>query len=69
MSSDIESALDRIDSATALRVPRVGRKRWSSRLLGNRAAVMLLINIGFIVIMTQLSPYFLYAGNGLPISV
>ena len=25
---------------------------------------MLLINVGFILIMTQLSPYFLYAGNG-----
>jgi ribose transport system permease protein len=34
------------------------------RIFGHRAVIMLVINVGFILIMTRLSPYFLYAGNG-----
>jgi ribose transport system permease protein len=44
--------------------PRLGRKSWVSRIFGHRAVIMLVINVGFILIMTRLSPYFLYAGNG-----
>jgi ribose transport system permease protein len=62
MSADIDSMLDSTKSAPP--GPRLGRKSWIRRILGQRAVVMLLIDIGFIIIMTQLSPYFLYAGNG-----
>jgi ribose transport system permease protein len=62
MSLDIDTLLGSTRSAPP--VPRLGRKRWWRRLLGNRAMIMFLINIAFILIMTQLSPYFLYAGNG-----
>jgi ribose transport system permease protein len=44
--------------------PRLGRKSWIGRVFGHRAVIMLVINLGFILIMTRLSPYFLYAGNG-----
>jgi len=43
---------------------RLGRTSWLKRMLGNRAVIMLIINVIFILIMTRLSPYFLYAGNG-----
>ena len=62
MSLDIDTLLGSTRSAPP--VPRLGRKSRWRRLLGNRAVIMLIINIAFIVIMTQLSPYFLYAGNG-----
>lgn len=61
MSGDIESVLDSTKSAPP--APRMGRKTWTRRIFGRRDVVMLLINILFILIMTQLSPYFLYAGN------
>jgi ribose transport system permease protein len=62
MSLDIDTLLGSTRSAPP--VPRLGRKSWWRRLLGNRAVIMLFINLAFILIMTQLSPYFLYAGNG-----
>jgi ribose transport system permease protein len=62
MSLDIDTLLGSTRSAPP--VPRMGRKSWWRRLLGNRAVIMLIINLAFILIMTQLSPYFLYAGNG-----
>ncbi len=62
MSADIDSVLGSTKSAPP--PPRLGRRSRLRRLLSNRAFIMLLINIGFIAIMTQLSPYFLYAGNG-----
>ena len=62
MSLDIDTLLGSTRSAPP--VPRLGRKSWWRRLLGNRAIIMLIINVAFILIMTQLSPYFLYAGNG-----
>jgi ribose transport system permease protein len=62
VSGDIEAVLDSTKSAPP--APRMGRKSWSRRIFGRRDVVMLLINLLFILIMTQLSPYFLYAGNG-----
>src|SRR5215472_16146447 len=62
MSLDIDTLLGSTRSAPP--VPRLGRKSRWRRLLGNRAVIMLFINIAFILIMTRLSPYFLYAGNG-----
>jgi ribose transport system permease protein len=62
MSLDLDTLLGSTRSAPP--VPRMGRKSWWRRLLGNRAVIMLFINLAFILIMTQLSPYFLYAGNG-----
>jgi ribose transport system permease protein len=62
MRADIESVLDSTKSAPP--VPRLGRKSRLRRVFGNRAVIMLAINIVFILIMTRLSPYFLYAGNG-----
>lgn len=62
MSGDVESVLG--PSKSAPPAPRLGRKSWVRRVLGNRVVIMLLINICFILIMTRLSPYFLYAGNG-----
>jgi ribose transport system permease protein len=62
MNLDVDSLLGSTRSAPP--VPRLGRKSLWRRLLGNRVVVMLIINIAFILIMTRLSPYFLYAGNG-----
>jgi ribose transport system permease protein len=62
MSADIESLLASTKSAPP--VPRLERKSLLRALLGNRVVIMLIINIGFILIMMRLSPYFLYAGNG-----
>jgi ribose transport system permease protein len=62
MSIDVDSLLGSTKSAPP--VPRLGRKSWWRRVLGNRVVIMLIINAAFILIMTRLSPYFLYAGNG-----
>ena len=62
MSADIESALRSSKSAPPM--PRLGRKSRLRRIFGQRAVIMLVINLAFILIMTRLSPYFLYAGNG-----
>jgi ribose transport system permease protein len=62
MSNEIESLLNATQSAAPM--PRLGRKSWLRRMLGKRAVIMLIINICFIVLMSQLTPYFLYAGNG-----
>ena len=62
MNAEIEPVLDATLSAPP--PPRLGRKSWVSRIFGHRAVIMLVINVGFILIMTRLSPYFLYAGNG-----
>jgi ribose transport system permease protein len=62
MSTEVEAILDSTRSAPP--PPRLGRKSWLRRVLAKRSVIMLIINIGFIAIMTQLSPYFLYAGNG-----
>ena len=62
MSADIESRLDATKSQPPM--PRLGRKSRVRQVFGKRAVIMLVINLGFILIMTQLSPYFLYAGNG-----
>jgi ribose transport system permease protein len=62
MQDDVESVLGATRSGPP--VPRLGRKSWVRRVFGKRAIIMLAINIVFIAIMTQLSPYFLYAGNG-----
>jgi hypothetical protein len=62
MSGEIDSVLDATLSASP--PPRLGRKSWIRRVFGHRAVIMLVINLGFILIMTRLSPYFLYAGNG-----
>ena len=62
MRADIESVPG--SSKSTPPAPRLGRKSWVRRVFGNRAVIMLVIDIGFILIMTRLSPYFLYAGNG-----
>jgi len=62
MNLDVDSLLGSTRSAPP--VPRLGRKSVWRRFLGKRAVIMLVINIAFILIMTRLSPYFLYAGNG-----
>jgi ribose transport system permease protein len=62
MGLDVDTLLGSTRSAPP--VPRLGRKSWWRRLLGNRAMIMLIINIAFILSLTRLSPYFLYAGNG-----
>ncbi len=62
MTGEINSVLDASKSVAPK--PRLGRKSWVRRIFGNRAVIMLVINIAFILIMTRLSPYFLYAGNG-----
>jgi ribose transport system permease protein len=62
MSANIDDLLDSTRSVPP--APRMGRKSLLRRLLRNRAFIMLIINISFILIMTRLSPYFLYAGNG-----
>jgi ribose transport system permease protein len=62
MSGEIDSVLDATLSAPP--PPRLGRKSWIGRVFGHRAVIMLVINLAFILIMTRLSPYFLYAGNG-----
>ncbi len=62
MSADIDSVLGSTKSAPP--VPRLGRKSLVRRVLGKRSVVMLLINLGFILVMTRLSPYFLFPANG-----
>jgi ribose transport system permease protein len=62
MSLDVDNLLGSTRSAPP--VPRLGRKSLWRRVLGNRVVIMLIINVAFILIMTRLSPYFLYAGNG-----
>jgi len=62
MSANLDELLDSTRSAPP--APRLGRKSLLRRLLGSRVVIMLIINISFILIMTRLSPYFLYAGNG-----
>src|SRR5258708_27173560 len=62
MSADIDSVLGSTKSAPP--VPRLGRKSLVRRGLGKRSVVMLLINLGFILVMTRLSPYFLFPANG-----
>lgn len=43
---------------------RLTRKPWWRRALERREVVLLLLNIAFVVIVSQLTPYFLYADNG-----
>src|SRR5690349_20759334 len=62
MSIEIDSVLDGAQPVPP--VPRLGRKSRVRRIFGQRAVVMLIINILFILVMTRLSPYFLYAENG-----
>jgi ribose transport system permease protein len=58
----IETILDGAKPAPP--VPRLGRKSRVRRVFGQRAVIMLIINLVFILVMTRLSPYFLYAENG-----
>jgi ribose transport system permease protein len=62
MNANIDELLGSTKSAPP--VPRLGRKSLLRWVLGNRVVIMLIINLAFILIMTRLSPYFLYAGNG-----
>lgn len=43
---------------------RLGRRSLVRRLLGRREVILLLINLGFILVVSQLTPYFVYAANG-----
>lgn len=61
MGTDVDSILDSAKPAPP--VPRLGRKSLTRRVLGRREVIMLIINVAFILIMTQLSPYFAYPGN------
>jgi ribose transport system permease protein len=62
MTTDIETILEgaRPPSGSA----RYVKKSWLRRALGRREVILLLLNAAFIVVVSQLTPYFLYADNG-----
>lgn len=42
---------------------RLQKKSWLRRALGKREVILILLNLGFILVVSQLTPYFVYAGN------
>ncbi len=62
MTTDMNSVLQgaRPPSSTS----RLSRRSWLRRMLGRREVILLILNIAFIVVVSQLTPYFLYAPNG-----
>lgn len=42
---------------------RLEKKSWLRRMLGKREVILILLNLAFILVISQLTPYFLYAGN------
>src|SRR5271165_2578163 len=62
MNIDVDSLLD--SSKPAPPPPRLARSSLARRLLGRREVIMVIINVVFILIVSQLTPYFFYAGNG-----
>jgi ribose transport system permease protein len=44
--------------------PRISRKSFWRRAIERREVVLLLLNIAFVLVVSQLTPYFLYAENG-----
>ena len=62
MSTEIETILEgaRPPSSSA----RYVKKSLLRRALGRREVILLLLNIGFVLVVSQLTPYFLYADNG-----
>jgi len=62
MSTDIETILEgaRPPSSST----RYVRRSLLRRALGRREVILLLLNFAFILVVSQLTPYFLYADNG-----
>ncbi len=62
MATNIEELLGSAKPPSAH--SRMGQKPWWRRALGRREIILLLLNLIFIVVVSQLTPYFVYAGNG-----
>ena len=62
MSTEIETILEgaRPPSSSS----RYVKKSLLRRALGRREVILLLLNIGFVLVVSQMTPYFLYADNG-----